>query len=182
LTLTHKQIEAVEHATGPLLILAGAGTGKTTTITGKIAYLIEKCKVEPGKILALTFSREAARNMEQKIHEYLGYGIDVKVSTFHAFCAELIRNNAEKCVVTEQFTIFEDKNIDAAILLYKELGITTRNADIYSTTIAMAKDLNISIDDFKKYLETNKESLTVLLKKICSSNFMGSARLSRLSI
>jgi DNA helicase II / ATP-dependent DNA helicase PcrA len=156
-TLTPKQIEAVKHTSSPLLILAGAGTGKTTTITAKIACMIEKRGIEPEKILALTFSREAARNMEQKIHELLGLGTDVKVSTFHAFCAELIRNNAEKCGVLEQFTIFED--IDAAILLYKELGITSRNAALYSSTIAKAKDLNIYIGEFKDYLETKKESL-----------------------
>ena len=87
----------------------------------------------------------------------LDQGTDVKVSTFHAFCAELIRNNAEKCGVFEQFTIFEE--IDAAILIYKELGTTSRNATLYSSTIAKAKDLNISIDQFKDYLETKKESL-----------------------
>ena len=119
--------------------------------------MIEKCKVEPGKILALTFSREAARNMEKKIRDLLDLGADVRVSTFHAFCAELIRNNAEKCGVLEQFTIFEE--IDAAILLYKEMGTTSRNAALYSSTIAKAKDLNISIDKFKDYLETKKESL-----------------------
>ena len=155
--LTPRQKEAVEHTSGPRLILAGAGTGKTTTITGKIACMIKKHGVEPGKILALTFSREAARNMEKKIRELLDQGADVKVSTFHAFCAELIRNNAEKCGVLEQFTIFED--IDAAILLYKELDTTSRNAALYSSTIAKAKDLNISIGEFKDYLETKKESL-----------------------
>ena len=84
-TLTPRQKEAVEHTSGPLLILAGAGTGKTTAITGKIAWMIEKQEIKPEKILALTFSREAARNMEKKIHELLGQGTDVKVSTFHAF-------------------------------------------------------------------------------------------------
>ena len=156
-TLTPRQKEAVEHTSGPLLILAGAGTGKTTAITGKIAWMIEKQEIKPEKILTLTFSREAARNMEKKIHELLGQGTDVKVSTFHAFCAELIRDNSEKCGVLEQFTIFED--IDSAILLYKELGTTPRNAALYSSTIAKAKDLNISIGEFKAYLETKKESL-----------------------
>jgi DNA helicase II / ATP-dependent DNA helicase PcrA len=157
--LTLRQIEAVEHTSGPLLILAGAGTGKTSTITRKIAFMIKKCGVEPGNILALTFSREAARNMETKIRVLLGQGVDIKVSTFHAFCAELIRNNAEKCGVTEQFNIFGDKGVEAAILLYKELDITSRNATLYSSTIAKAKDLNITTDDFKNHLEAKKEFL-----------------------
>jgi DNA helicase-2/ATP-dependent DNA helicase PcrA len=156
-TLTFRQRDAVERTSGPLLILAGAGTGKTTTITAKIAFMIEKQGVESDKILALTFSREAARNMEKKIYELLGQRTNVKVSTFHAFCAELIRDNSEKCGVSEQFTIFEE--IDAAILIYKELGTTSRNAALYSSTIAKAKDLNISISKFKDYLETEKKSL-----------------------
>ncbi len=155
--LTPTQNRAVEHSSGPLLILAGAGTGKTTTITAKIAFMIEKQGVEPGKILALTFSREAARNMEQKVRERLSLGADVKVSTFHAFCAELIRNNTERCDVSEQFTIFED--IDPAILLYRELNITSRNAALYSKTISMAKDLNLSIYKLKNYLEKKKKGL-----------------------
>jgi DNA helicase II / ATP-dependent DNA helicase PcrA len=157
LTLTQRQKDAVEHTSGPLLILAGAGTGKTTTITAKIAYMIEKDGVEPGKILALTFSREAARNMEEKIRARPGQSIDVKVSTFHAFCAELIRDNAKICGVSEQFTIFED--IDAAIMIYKELGIIPKNAELYSKTISMAKDLNLPITEFKNYVQKKKSSL-----------------------
>ncbi|MCC4771291.1 AAA family ATPase [Methanosarcina sp. DH2] len=156
-TLTLRQRDAVERTSGPLLILAGAGTGKTTTITAKIAFMIEKQGVESDKILTLTFSREAARNMEKKISEILRQGTNLKVSTFHAFCAELIRDNSEKCGVSEQFTIFEE--IDAAILIYKELGTTSRNAALYSSTIAKAKDLNISISKFKDYLETGKKLL-----------------------
>ncbi len=156
-TLTPRQQEAVAHSSGPLLILAGAGTGKTTTITGKIACMIEKQGIAPEKILALTFSREAARNMERKVRDLLGQGVDVKVSTFHAFCAELIRDNAELCGVSEHFTIFEE--IDAAILLYKELNTTSRTAALYANTVAKAKDLNISIDQFKEYLESKKAGL-----------------------
>ena len=103
--LTSRQRDAVEHVSGPFLILAGAGTGKTTTITGKIACMIKVQGVKPEKILALTFSREAARNMEKKIYGLLGQGTNVKVSTFHAFCAELIRDNSEKCGISEQFII-----------------------------------------------------------------------------
>jgi DNA helicase II / ATP-dependent DNA helicase PcrA len=89
-TLTPKQKEAVEHTSGPLLILAGAGTGKTTTITGKIAYLVEKWGVEPEKILALTFSREAARNMETKVRELLGLGANaVSARPLRAPCVEM---------------------------------------------------------------------------------------------
>ncbi|AAM05746.1 TPA: ATP-dependent helicase [Methanosarcina acetivorans] len=168
-TLTSRQRDAVKHVSGPLLILAGAGTGKTTTITGKIACMIKVRGIKPEKILALTFSREAARNMEKKISELLGQGTNVKVSTFHSFCAELIRDNSEKCGVSEQFTIFEE--IDTAILIYKELGITSRNATLYSSTIAKAKDLNISIDKFNDYLKTKKESLLIFAEESIFEQF-----------
>ena len=66
-TLKPRQLEAIKHTQSPQLILAGAGTGKTTTITAKIAYMVEKENVDPSQILALTFSKEAARNMREKV-------------------------------------------------------------------------------------------------------------------
>jgi len=75
----------------PQLILAGAGTGKTTTSTAKIAYMVEKENIDPSQILALTFSKEAARNMREKVEKLL-QGKEVIVKTFHSFCAELSRS------------------------------------------------------------------------------------------
>ncbi|MCX9076211.1 MAG: UvrD-helicase domain-containing protein [Candidatus Methanoperedens sp.] len=93
-TLKPRQLEAIKHTQAPQLILAGAGTGKTTTITSKIAYMVEKENIDPSQILALTFSKEAARNMREK-DEKLLQGKKVIVKTFHSFCAELIRDHAE---------------------------------------------------------------------------------------
>ena len=77
-SLKPKQLTAVQHSEGPLLIIAGAGTGKTTTITAKIAHMVEKDGIQPEHILALTFSKEAARNMERKVGELLGENRDVQ--------------------------------------------------------------------------------------------------------
>lgn len=70
-TLKPRQLEAIKYIFGSQLILAGAGTGKTTTITGKIAYMVETENIDPSQILALTFSKEAARNMREKVEKLL---------------------------------------------------------------------------------------------------------------
>ncbi len=159
--LKPRQLEAIKRISGPQLILAGAGTGKTTTITAKIAYMVEKESIDPSHILALTFSREAARNMREKIEKLL-QGKEVYVRTFHSFCAELIRDNADRCRVPVDFKIFEE--IDSAIFIYREIGVDARNASRYANTISKAKDLNISIEDFKKYLEKLKKSVQDIKK------------------
>ncbi|MBN1133512.1 MAG: ATP-dependent helicase [Methanosarcinaceae archaeon] len=153
-TLKPKQLTATTRSTGPMLIIAGAGTGKTTTITAKIAYMVEKDGIPPEQVLALTFSREAAKNMERKIRELLGENRDVKVSTFHSFCAELLRDNADKCGISDDFTILEE--IDSAIFFHRYVGIDARNATHYANTISKAKDLNIPIEKFEEYLDTKK--------------------------
>ncbi|MFP4655813.1 MAG: ATP-dependent helicase, partial [Methanohalobium sp.] len=156
-TLKPKQRLAVEHSEGPLLVLAGAGTGKTTTITTKIAYMIEYLGIPPEEILALTFSRDAAKNMQQKVQDLLGRGRDVNVSTFHSFCSELLREHPDECGVSENFTIYED--MDLAIYLHRELDIDSKKAAHYSSSISKAKDLNLSIGDFKGYIDGEKEIL-----------------------
>jgi DNA helicase-2/ATP-dependent DNA helicase PcrA len=154
--LKPRQLEAIKRISCPQLILAGAGTGKTTTITAKIAYMVEREGIDPTQVLALTFSREAARNMREKVEKLL-HGKEIHVKTFHSFCAELIQDNADKCKVPADFKIFEE--IDSAIFIYRELGVDARSASLYANTISKAKDLNISIEDFKGYLEKLKKSV-----------------------
>ena len=143
----------------PQLILAGAGTGKTTTIVKKIAEAVDKHDIDPPQILALTFSKEAARNMKEKVEELL-HGKEINVKTFHSFCAELIRNNADKCKISDDFKIFEQ--VDCAIFIYRELGVDARTATLYAYTILKSKDLNIQISDFKKYLESVKSEIKTI--------------------
>ncbi len=156
LTLKPRQLEAIKHMQSPQLILAGAGTGKTTTITAKIAYMVEKENIDPSHILALTFSKEAARNMREKVEKLL-QGKEVIVKTFHSFCAELIKDHADRCKVPGDFKIFEE--IDSAIFIFRELKTDARTASLYANTIGKAKDLNISIEKFKEFLETLKKQV-----------------------
>ncbi|MEA1894342.1 MAG: UvrD-helicase domain-containing protein, partial [Euryarchaeota archaeon] len=148
--LVDRQQDAVTHTSGPLLIRAGAGTGKTTTITAKIAYMVRERGIDPKQILALTFSRAAAANMRSQVDELLNGISDVQVSTFHSFCAGIIRDNADKCGVHQDFSILED--VDTAVILHRDLGVGIRDALLYTSSISKAKDLNITIemlDEFK---------------------------------
>ncbi|MBC2699767.1 MAG: ATP-dependent helicase [ANME-2 cluster archaeon] len=155
-TSTKRQLDAIQHTRGPLLILAGAGTGKTTTITTKIAYMVKEQGIDPGQILALTFSREAAGHMKAKVEQLLG-GLEVHVSTFHSFCAEVIRENADKCGVSPEFSILED--VDTSIMLHMKLGINIRDATLYTSSISKAKDLNITIENMEDFLQGRKQLL-----------------------
>ncbi len=103
--LNKEQREAVEHTEGPLLIMAGAGSGKTRVLTHRIAYLIEK-GVMPWHVLAITFTNKAAREMRERIVKLLGpEGNDVWASTFHALCVRILRRHAEKLGYNQAFTI-----------------------------------------------------------------------------
>ncbi|MBU4038089.1 MAG: UvrD-helicase domain-containing protein, partial [Proteobacteria bacterium] len=155
-SLKPRQLEAIKHTRAPQLILAGAGTGKTTTITAKIAYMVEKENIDPSQILALTFSKEAARHMREKVEKLL-QGKEIHVKTFHSFCAELIKDHADRCKVPGDFKIFEE--IDSAIFIFRELKVDAYTASLYANTIGKAKDLNISIDKFKEFLETLKKQV-----------------------
>jgi len=93
--LNKQQLEAVKHEDGPLLIIAGAGTGKTTVITERVKYLILKKEIKPSEILALTFTEKAALEMEERIDKEMPYGyIQMWISTFHSFCDRILRQEA----------------------------------------------------------------------------------------
>src|SRR5258708_6943410 len=93
--LNKEQLQAIRHGSGPLLIIAGAGTGKTTVITERVKYLIEKGLAKPEEILALTFTEKAVREMEERIDVALSYGYtNMWVLTFHSFCERVLRQQA----------------------------------------------------------------------------------------
>src|SRR5919206_1662547 len=104
--LNDAQVAAVTHGTGPLLIIAGAGTGKTTVITRRIAYLIASRRARPSEILALTFTDKAAVEMEERVDTLVPYGYaDVEISTFHAFGDRLLRDHSLEVGLTPDFDV-----------------------------------------------------------------------------
>lgn len=104
--MNDKQTEAVLQTEGPLLVLAGAGSGKTRVLTHRVAYLIEHNNVMPWRILAITFTNKAAKEMRERVIKLLGPdGNDVWVSTFHALCVRILRRDADKLGYNRAFTI-----------------------------------------------------------------------------
>lgn len=107
-TLNNKQREAVFHTEGPLLILAGAGSGKTRVLTHRIAYLIEEKNINPWNILAITFTNKAAGEMRERVDDLVGYGSEsIWVSTFHSACVRILRRHIEKLGYGSNFTIYD---------------------------------------------------------------------------
>ena len=95
--LNREQQEAVLHVDGPLLILAGAGSGKTRVLTYRIAHLIDECGVNPWNILAITFTNKAAGEMRERVDKIVGYGSEsIWVSTFHSTCVRILRREIQQ--------------------------------------------------------------------------------------
>lgn len=106
--MNSRQTEAVLHTEGPLLVMAGAGSGKTRVLTHRIAYLIEEKEVNPWNILAITFTNKAAREMRERVTDLLGsVGEGVWVSTFHAMCVRILRRHVDLIGYNAQFTIVD---------------------------------------------------------------------------
>jgi DNA helicase II / ATP-dependent DNA helicase PcrA len=106
--LNEPQREAVTHGEGPLLILAGAGSGKTRVLTHRIAYLIYTDQAQAGEILAITFTNKAAKQMRERVEALLGHGTrGMWLMTFHAACARILRAEADRLGYTRQFTIYD---------------------------------------------------------------------------
>ena len=123
--LNPEQREAVLHRDGPLLILAGAGSGKTRVITYRIAYLIGNGYAEPGEVLAVTFTNKAAQEMRERVETVLGSECGgIWLSTFHALCARLLRREAPKIGLSREFVIYDSADQLAVVRQgQRELGI-----------------------------------------------------------
>ena len=114
--LNPPQREAVETIEGPLLIVAGPGSGKTRVITNRIAYLIQTCGVSPYKIAALTFTNKAAKEMQERLRQSLGQSaLRISASTFHSFCSMILRQSGDKIGLANDFVIFDDDDQIAVV-------------------------------------------------------------------
>lgn len=128
--LNAMQKEAVLHTEGPLLVLAGAGSGKTRVLTHRIAHLIENKRVAPWSILSITFTNKAAAEMRERVGGLVGEGVakDMWISTFHAMCVRILRRNGESLGYGKYFTIYDTSDQKALMKeIIKTLNINEKN-------------------------------------------------------
>ena len=151
-TLNPMQKEAVLHTEGPLLILAGAGSGKTRVLTHRIAYLIEEKEVNPWNILAITFTNKAAGEMRERVDSLGGFGAEsIWVSTFHSTCVRILRRYIEHLGYTTSFSIYDSDDQKTLMKqVFKTLDIDTKQYKERSVLgiISSAKDKLISPEEF----------------------------------
>lgn len=142
--MNEKQKEAVLCTQGPLLIMAGAGSGKTRVLTHRIAYLIEEKDVNPWNILAITFTNKAAREMKDRVHQILGHGgEDVWVSTFHSMCVRILRREVESIGYQRNFTIIDgSEQLTLMKQILKDLNIDPKKYDPRSILHAISQAKN----------------------------------------
>lgn len=147
-TLNERQQEAVYHTDGPVLILAGAGSGKTRVLTHRIAYLIEQKRVNPWNILAITFTNKAAGEMRDRVDDIVGFGSEsIWVSTFHSTCVRILRRYIERLGYGNNFTIYDTddtKNIMKDICKRLQIDTKTMKERTLLSIISSAKDSLIS--------------------------------------
>ncbi|MEQ2130555.1 DNA helicase PcrA [Caldanaerobacter subterraneus KAk] len=149
--LNEQQKEAVTTTEGPLLILAGAGSGKTRVLTHRIAYLIKEKKVSPSNILAITFTNKAAEEMKTRVENLLGYIGDLWVSTFHSACVRILRRDIDKLGYDRNFVIFDTTDQKALVQeCLKELDLSEKQYPIKMVlnAISSAKDKMVYPDDY----------------------------------
>jgi DNA helicase-2/ATP-dependent DNA helicase PcrA len=157
--LTARQRRAVMHGEGPLLIVAGAGTGKTTVITRRIAWLIAEKRAKPSEILALTFTERAAAEMVERVDRLVPYGHnDAVISTFHAFGDRLLRDHALEVGLSdrstvlsraEQIILLREHLLDLPLDRFRPLGDPTRFLSALVALIGRLRDDEIGPEAYQ---------------------------------
>ena len=152
-TLNPQQQEAVYHTEGPLLILAGAGSGKTRVLTHRIAYLIDKKGINPWNILAITFTNKAASEMRERVDKIVGFGSEsVWVSTFHSTCVRILRRYIDRLGYDTRFAIYDTEDQKTLMKeVCRKLNIDTKKTKERSllAQISHAKDELITPDEME---------------------------------
>ena len=183
-TLNDMQELAVYHTDGPLLILAGAGSGKTRVLTHRVAYLINEKGVEPYQIMAITFTNKAADEMRERIDKLVGFGADqVWVSTFHSACVKILRRFADQVGYKNDFTIYDaddQKKVMRDIIkmmnldtkMFKEKGVVAKISDFKNKLMTVSDVRDIATHDFKeRTISQIYEEYQRILKKSNAMDF-----------
>ncbi len=161
--LNEKQKEAVLYNDGPLLIIAGAGAGKTKTLTTKVAYLIEECHVSPYEILAITFTNKAAKEMKDRLYQMIGSDVlKLQVSTFHSFGLKLLRENYEILGYEKNFVIMDsDDSLTVVKKIVKDMGYDPKfySPKAIRNKISSCKNEMISPEMYERYAVSEYEQV-----------------------
>lgn len=166
--LNSEQLQAVRHEKGPLLIIAGAGTGKTTVITERIKHLIVDKNYNPGSILALTFTDKAAYEMQERVDILMPYGYtNLWIHTFHSFCDRILRDETHiigldpsyKLISESEAVLLMRKNIfNLGLKTFRPLSNPTKFLDALLTHFSRLKDEDITPQEYIKWAEKQKNS------------------------
>lgn len=179
-TLNPEQKRAVLHDKGPLLILAGAGSGKTRVLTHRIAYLIEHRNVNPWNILAVTFTNKAAREMKERVDQIVGNGSEsIWVSTFHSTCVRILRRFIDRIGYDRSFSIYDtddSKTLMREVCKYLQIDTKRISEKSILNAISKAKDELISPEEFERgvsgdyMLKKQAEAYKEYQKRLKASN------------
>lgn len=167
--LNDRQKEAVLYGDGPLLILAGAGSGKTSVLTKRVAYLIKERNVSPSNIVAITFTNKAAKEMKERIIKEVGKeGYDIQISTFHSFGLRIIKENYEKLGYEKNFTIIDsDDSLTVVKKILKEMGIDYArfNPKFIKNQISSCKNEMVTPEKYKNLVNDELSDITYKVYK-----------------
>ena len=161
--LNDRQREAVENLDGPMLVLAGAGSGKTRVLTTKVAYLLEEKDISPSNILAITFTNKAAKEMKERIFSLIGrQGFLVQISTFHSFGLKLLKENYDLLGYDSNFTILDsDDSLTVIKKIMKELDIDSNKYNYRGIRASISDNKNemVSVKEYEKFVYTEYDEI-----------------------
>ena len=152
--MNEQQVKAVKHTEGPLLVMAGAGSGKTRVLTHRIAYLLAEKDVNPYNILAITFTNKAAKEMKTRVEQLVGHDAkDIIMSTFHSLCVRILRRDADRIGIDRNFAIYDSSDqLTAVKEAFRILNLDTKRIE--------PKSIQYKISHLKNELITPSEAIS----------------------
>ena len=163
--LNNRQLEAIETLDGPMLVLAGAGSGKTKVLTTKVAYLLESRDISPKNILAITFTNKAAKEMKDRIFSLIGReAFLIQISTFHSFGLKILKENYDLLGYTSNFTILDASDSETVIKkIMKDYDIDSSkyNYRAIKSSISSNKNEMVSVEAFRKFVYNDYDEVVL---------------------
>ena len=167
--LNDGQKEAVLWGDGPLLLLAGAGSGKTSVLTTRVAYLIKERGIDPRNIVAITFTNKAAKEMKERIIKQVGsIGYNIQISTFHSFGLRIIKENYERLGYDKNFTIIDsDDSLTVIKRILKDMNIDPKrcNPKFIKNQISSCKNEMVTVEKYHNLVNDEVSDITYRVYK-----------------